>query len=158
MMEIKKQFEYLIQAAKQSYELDKKNIKKLKEYVDILRKYLKSNIADKVDYYDYLNKYSELLENLLENYKSEEVYFIEKISTDLELKDYESSYKFCKLYLNTFPESEKAYILMLKIFYKLKDYESFKKFLNNIQNKFGKELSGVKLEEIINYWKGGQTV
>lgn len=153
MMEIKKQFEYLILSHKENYELDKNNIQKAKKYADVLRKYLRSGIADRVDYFEYLNKYSDLLAFLVENYKSEEIYFSEKVLADLELNDLKSAYKFCKQYLDSFPDSENAYILLLKVLCKLKDYESFRKELKKIENKFKNKIYEGKLYEILQYWK-----
>jgi len=151
MMEIKKQFENMIQSARENYELDKKNIKNMKEYAEVLKRYLNSKIADKIDSYDYSNRYSTLLENLLKIHKSEEIYFTEKILIDLELQDYKNAYDFCMLYIKCFKDSDAPYILLLKLFYILKDKTAFYKALETLERRSGKNTE--KIEDLLQYWK-----
>jgi len=58
LMEIKNQFELMIQSAGKRYERDKDDVSVLQEYIDILKKYLNSDVPDKVDYFRYLKEYS----------------------------------------------------------------------------------------------------
>ena len=100
LMEIKKQFEILLATTGENYKNNKDDISAIQEYVNTLKKYLKSGLADKVDYYNYLEKYSATLSELLSRHITNEVYFVDKINCDLELRDYKSAEDFCKKFFS----------------------------------------------------------
>ncbi|MBM3709558.1 MAG: hypothetical protein FJW61_03955, partial [Actinobacteria bacterium] len=130
LLEIKKQFELLIQSSSDKYNEDEDNLKNMLDYVDVLKKYLKSAVADRVDYFDYLGKYSDALGKMLLKYGADdEIYWVDRISADIELGDYESAFDFCRLFRKQFPNSEKPYLSLMKLFYTVKDYRIFKKIL-----------------------------
>ena len=151
LMEIKKQFELLIQSLSEKYYNDRANLNYQLEYADVLKKYLRSEVADRIDYYEYLSKYSEVLEKLLLSHKTVEQYFTDKISADIELGDYESALKFCKLFLEQFPNSDKPYLSFMKLFYIVKDYKFFKKILNEFKKK--KISMTEQGEKIVKFWE-----
>jgi tetratricopeptide (TPR) repeat protein len=133
LMEIKNQFELMIQSASEKYERNKGDVSVLQEYVSILKKYLNSSIPDKVDYYRYLKEYSIILEKLLSKHKTSEVYFTDKISCDIKLGDYDSAGEFCKRFLSYFPNSEKPYLALMKLKYFTHNYKAFTAVLNNLK-------------------------
>ncbi len=135
LMEIKKYFEILIQNASENYYKNSDDINSMFEYVNVLKKYLKSGIADKIDYHEYLDKYSMVLEKLLLKYHENENYFSEKISTDIELGNFESAYEFCKKFFEYFPNSEKPYLVLLKLYHAMRNFSSFEKTLGELKNK-----------------------
>ena len=151
LMEIKNQFELMIQSTSEKYERDKNDVSLLQEYVNILKKYLNSNIPDKVDYYRYLKEYSIVLEKLLSKHKTSEVYFTDKISCDIELGDYDSAGEFCQRFLSYFPNSEKPYIALMKLKYFTHNYKAFTAVLNNLK-KADFSLSE-RAKSIINFWE-----
>jgi len=152
LLEIKKQFELLIQSSSDKYNEDKDNLKYMLDYIDVLKKYLKSAVADRVDYFDYLGKYSDALKKMLLKYKADdEIYWVDKISADIELGDYESALEFCRLFKKQFPNSEKPYLSLMKLFYAVKDYRIFKKILDELKRrKIGLTEQG---EKIIKFWE-----
>jgi len=151
LMEIKNQFELMIQSASEKYERNKGDVSILQEYTSILKKYLNSDVPDKVDYYRYLREYSIVLEKLLSKHKTSEVYFTDKISCDIELRDYDSAGEFCQRFLNYFPNSEKPYLALMKLKYFTHNYKSFAEVLSNL-----KETNFVlsnQAKNIINFWE-----
>lgn len=135
LMEIKKYFEILIQNASENYYKNSDDINSMIEYANVLKKYLKSGIADKVDYREYLDKYSMVLEKLLLKYHENENYFSEKISTDIELGNFESANEFCKKFFEYFPNNEKPYLVLLKLYHAVRDFRSFEKTLGELKNR-----------------------
>ncbi len=135
LMEIKKHFEILIQNASEYYYKNSNDINSMVEYAGVLKKYLKSGIADKIDYREYLDKYSMVLEKILLKYHENENYFSEKISTDIELGNFESAYEFCKKFFDYFPNNEKPYLVLLKLYHAIHDFSSFEKKLRELKNK-----------------------
>ncbi|MCL4378198.1 MAG: hypothetical protein M1409_07460 [Actinobacteria bacterium] len=151
LTEIKKQFEVLIQSASEEYIENKDNFEAIKKYVDVLKKYLKSSLADRFDYEDYLEKYSAALGRLLLKDHTNENYFTDKIYADIEIGDYKSAFKLCEQFYNYFPNSEKPLIALLKFYFITGNYELFEKILSTLKNK--KIEYGGHSENIIKFWE-----
>lgn len=151
LMEIKKQSEIIIANANEKYEKDKDNIDVIEEYADILKKYLKGGLADKIDYGNYLQKYSTVLKEILLRNKTNELCFTEKINCDIELLDSESALQSCDVFFTSFPNSEKPYLSLLKLYYMSGEAELFKKILKSfMKRKIGRTDYG---ESIIKFWE-----
>lgn len=152
LMEIKKQFEILLANADEKYKKNRDDIGTIQEYVSTLKKFLKSGLADKVDYSNYLEKYSGVLSVLLEKHVTNETYFIDKINCDLELGDYKSAENFCKKFFDYFPNSEKPYLALMKLYYLAHDVKSFENLSRILKRKkIGLTEYG---ESLIKFWEG----
>ena len=68
-MEIKRQFESMIQNAEEDYRAGIKDSQSLKGYIMALKKYLASGLADNVDFYDFQDKYALAIRNISVNMK-----------------------------------------------------------------------------------------
>ena len=154
LMEIKKQFEILLSTTGEKYKNNKDDISAIQEYVNTLKKYLKSGLADKVDYYNYLEKYSAALFELLSRHITNEVYFVDKINCDIELRDYKSAEDFGKRFFEYFPNSEKPYLALMKFYYLSRDIKSFANVSKVLKNKkIGLTEYG---ESVIKFWEGSK--
>jgi len=154
LMEIKKQFEVLLAKTGEKYKKNKDDISAIQEYVNILKKYLKSGLADKVDCFNYLEKYSAALSELLSRHITNEVYFVDKINCDIELGDYESAEDFGIRFFEYFPNSEKPYLALMKFYYLSRDTESFAKVSKILKKKkIGLTEYG---ESVIRFWEGSE--
>jgi hypothetical protein len=152
LMEIKKQFEILLANAFARYNNNKSDISAIQEYVNTLKKYLKSGLADKVDYHNYLEKYSAALSGLLSRHITNEDYFMDKINCDIELKDYKSAEDFGKRFFEYFPNSERPYLALMKFYYLSRDIKSFANVSKVLKNrKIGLTEYG---ESVIRFWEG----
>ena len=154
LMEIKKQFEILLAKAGEKYKNNKDDISAMQEYVNILKKYLKSNLADKVDRFNYLEKYSDILSEILSRHVTNEVYFVDKINCDIELGDYESAEDFSKRFFEYFPNSEKPYLALMKFYYLSRDTKSFA----NVSKVLKKKKIGLTEygESVVKFWEGSK--
>lgn len=154
LMEIKKQFEILLAKSGEKYKNYRDDISAIQEYVNTLKKYLKSSLADKVDYYNYLEKYSAALSALLERHVTDEAYFMDKINCDLELGDYKSAEDISKKFFEYFPNSEKPYLALMKFYYLARDVKSFENVSKILRHKkIGLTEYG---ESVIKFWEGGK--
>jgi hypothetical protein len=154
LMEIKKQFEILLAKTCEKYKNNKDDISAIQEYVSTLKKYLKSGLADKVDYNNYLEKYSVILSELLSRHITNEVYFVDKINCDIELRDYKSAENFGKKFFEYFPNSEKPYLALMKFYYLSRDIKSFANVSKVLKNKkIGLTEYG---ESVIKFWEGSK--
>jgi hypothetical protein len=154
LMEIKKQFEILLANAYDKYKNNKDNISAIQEYANILKKFLRSDLADKVDYYNYLEKYSTVLSELLSRHITNEAYFVDKINCVIELRDYKSAEDFCKIFFEYFPNSEKPYLALMKFYYLSRDIKSFASVSKILRHrKIGLTEYG---ESVVKFWEGGK--
>jgi hypothetical protein len=154
LMEIKKQFEVLLANSYEKYKNNRDDMSAVQEYVNTLKKYLKSGLADKVDYHNYLEKYSAALSGLLSSHKTNETYFTDKINCDIELGDYKSAEDFGKKFFEYFPNSEKPYLALMKFYYLSRDIKSFANVSKVLKNKkIGLTEYG---ESVIKFWEGGK--
>ena len=135
LTEIKKQSEIVIASAEEKYEQRRENIDTIEEYAVILKKYLKSGLADTIDYDNYLQKYSEVLAVLLFQNKTNELYFVEKINCDIELLESRRVIEYCNEFFYCFPNSEKPYISLLKLYYMSGKADLFKQTLKSFSNR-----------------------
>ncbi len=154
LMEIKKQFEALLTSSYDKYKNDKDDICVIQEYTNTLKKYLKSGLADRIDYYVYLEKYSAALSELLSLNTTSETYFVDKINSDMELRDFKSAQVFCKKFYDHFPNSEKPYLSLMKLYYICRDIESFANASKTLKDKkIGLTEYG---ESVVRYWEGSE--
>ena len=151
LMEIKKQFESMIQNAEEDYKNGTKDSKSLEGYIMALKKYLSSGLADSVDLYDFQDKYAIALGQYINKYNAPQDYYSEKISAEIFLGDYEAAADYCNLFKAKFPDSEKPYISSLKLNYRLKDRQAFEKILAEIQGKAIESFGD--LASIAGYWE-----
>jgi hypothetical protein len=155
LMEIKKQFEILLANSYEKYKNNRDNVSAIQEYANTLKKYLKSGLADKVDYYNYLEKYSAALSELLSRHLTNEDYFVDKINSDLELRDYKGAEDYTERFFKNFPNSEKPYLALMKFYYLNRDNKSFLNMLKVLKNKkIGLTEYG---ESVIKFWEGSRT-
>jgi len=155
LVEIKKQFEILLINSYENYKNNKDDISVIQEYINTLKKYLKSGLTDKVDYYNYLEKYSFVLAELLSRHITNETYFMDKINCDLELRDYKSAEDFSRRFFEYFPNSEKPYLALLKLYYLARDVKSFINLTKVLKcKKIGLTEYG---ESVIKFWEGTST-
>ncbi len=152
LMEVKNQFEELISSAREKYLKNRDNDDFLKDYAQILKKFMDSGIAEDMEKNDYLHQYSELLSALIYKDENDQDLLYQKILTDIFLSDYQSAKKYSAIFLRLFPGSQKAYIATLKIFYALKDYDSFSIVLKSL--KFKKMEDRQEIESMIRFWEG----
>ena len=155
LMEIKRQFEFILQSAWENYEKNNDDIAAMQEYVTALKKYMKSNLLDRVDYGEYLKRYSFSLGKLLEKYHENAAYFSDKISADIELYDYASARETCKKFFYFFPNSEEPYIMLMKLYFQTHDYSYFERIACALR--YANFNLSSRAESIIKYWERERT-
>lgn len=128
--EFKNYYMTSIQDLAVKYEKNKNDIDILVPYVEIIKKYLNSELLDEKSLEKYKYLYSEKLGELLTLDESQEKYFIEKINCDIELNNFYSAKDYCNRFYKAYNKSEAAYIMYMKLYYGLRDYKNFKRILD----------------------------
>lgn len=154
MMEVKRKLTNTIKQLESKYELgDKKDSLISEAYAKSLKKYTESGLLDNKSYIKYMDAYSKVLQNIINTKDVKEIYYEDKIQCDISMKKYDETISICRKYMKEFPNSDKPYILLLKIY-----------FLTNNKIKFNevmKELieSNIRIKseslEIVRFWLRG---
>ena len=151
LMEIKKQFDLMLHSANQKFEANKNDISSAIEYIEVIKKYLNSNLPDEVDSREYYLNLSFLLEKLLSKKHDEKQLFIDKISIEIRLNNYDNAEIFSKKFGYFFPNDIEPSMMFLRLFYATNNYKSLLKVIDSLK-KFDTKISG-KDQDIINFWK-----
>jgi hypothetical protein len=93
----------------------------LREYVEVINKYLKSGFLDDGTYKQYQSLLSTVLEKLLASGQGLKQHYIDKINCDLALVNYEKAAYYSERFLVEHPNEEMAYIMAMKLHYNLKN-------------------------------------
>lgn len=132
--ELKNYYITNLQEVSLKYEENKKDIEILKEYVEILKRYMNSTLLDKRFLKKYQYTYSEKLGELLALYNSDEKFFIDKIKCELDLHNNVVAKEYCDKFFNAHSEKEEPYLMYMELYYNLGDYKSFKTTLDSLKN------------------------
>ncbi|MBC7332876.1 MAG: hypothetical protein H5T85_00145 [Actinobacteria bacterium] len=151
LTEIKKQFEGMIQAAREKYNDEPDNLEILQEYIGVVRRYLYSGLADRVDYNDYLEEYSRLLEIALKKLEDKRQYFSEKISLEIQKGNYKVAESYCREFLTHFPKDEEPYLCAMELYFATGNYHKFYQVLSELKS-LNIPLSE-KAKSMINFWE-----
>jgi len=150
--EIKNEFQKELLKRKKNYISDK-NIDNTNEYLNIIESYLESGLLDSNNYKEYENLYSNILEELLYKYKSEEKYYMDKINLEIRRKKFIKAKMFCDQFYKEYKNSENPYIMYMKLYYNLRDREKFKQKIEELISKDNIKLSNEGIN-IIRFWRG----
>lgn len=130
---IKGEFQTYIQKLEIIYHRNENDIKVIKEYIVVLKKYLQSGFLDKTSVYRYKELYNILLKKLLILDVSDQRYFIDKIQLDIEKENYSEAKQYCDMFYKHHKYEENSYLMYLNLYYVLKDYGKFKKILMELR-------------------------
>lgn len=151
LMEIKKQFDILLHSANKKFEANKNDISTIMEYIEVIKKYLNSNLPDEVSSREYNVNLSYLIEKLLLKKHDDKQLFIDKILIDLKLGNYDNAKVFIEKFRHFFPNNAEPYMMLLRFFYETNNHKSLLEIIDSLK-KVDVKLSARDLD-IINYWK-----
>ncbi len=126
----------------------------LKQYVNAVDVYLKNNPIDIVSRVKMQRISAAVLERLLGLDRSEKKYFLMKINSEIELKNYQQAQKFCRLFRQSFPHREEPYLVSIKLAYYLLDNLKIRQVIWGLKHS-DIQFSKAALD-IIRFWDQGE--
>ncbi|QOR66401.1 hypothetical protein IM538_22000 [Cytobacillus suaedae] len=154
IMEIKRKLLNAMQSLEVQVAEHPADLSVLTSYSEVIKQYIQSGFLDDKTLKKYTYSYSNLLEKMIELDPHIEGYFIEKIASDLRLKEYEKAHSFCNLFIQLHPVCEDAYFLDMQINFTLKNAEGLQKSIDRLRN------SSVKLSpsglSSLRFWLQGE--
>lgn len=154
IMEVKRKLTLTIQQLKSKYELgDKKDSLINEAYAKALKKYIESSLLDNKSYIKYIDAYSKVLQNLINNGDVKEIYYADKIRCDIIMNQYDEAISMSRKYMMEFPRSDTPYILLLKIYFIKSNRIKFDEIMKELIS------SNIKIKreslEIVRFWLRG---
>lgn len=128
------------------------NAEFLKGYEETIAGYLKLGLVDKVTYARIVEQHKEVLVQLQKLLPENEVYLDKLLDILLKQKNYQEAEVFAKQAVVDNPESEKHYLLLLRVYTSCKEYDKMRDVLGRLKS------SNIKLSaegmKTIRYWMG----
>jgi hypothetical protein len=134
LMDLKNRLMTGLQALSVKYEADKDDAEISIAYSEVIRRYIHSGMLDNRSIKKYRYLYVQILENINRLEPEKREYFVERINTELKLKEYSKADHTCDKFMALHSSSEEPYIMMLKLCYTLSDTKKFKKTIEKLKN------------------------
>jgi len=106
----------------------------LTSFAQVIKQYLNIVFLDERSEKQYLYRYSQILERLIEIKPYEKEHYIEKINCDLQLDDLETAEKFTQIFIQNCSNEEESFFMAMKLYYILKDQLKFKEILQSLKD------------------------
>jgi hypothetical protein len=153
IMEMKRKLTLSLQELSLNYETNKDDAYILRTYADVLNNYMKSGFLDERTLRKYKFTYILVLEQLIGLLPEDDSAYIEKVDAELEVGGLLEAEKTALLYLDRHPESEDAYLCLLKVYFYMKSYIRLQEILNLLKR------SPIRLSNraltLVRYWSEG---
>lgn len=133
IMEAKRKLLIAMQDLSVQYENNKDDIYVVRTYAEMLKGYLKSGFLDDRTIIKYQYTYLNILEALTKLSNADEWAFREKAETELMLDLYIVAESTGLLYLERHPESENAYLCLMKVHYETRSYTKLRQTLEQLK-------------------------
>lgn len=106
----------------------------LTSFSQVIKQYLNIGFLDERSEKQYLYRYSQILESLIEIKPYEKEYYIEKINCDLQLGDLEKAEIFTQIFSKNCSNEEESFFMAMKLYYILNDQLKFKEILQSLKD------------------------
>lgn len=117
IMEIKRKLLMSLQELSVRYEQEPTNLHLMFAYSEVLREFMSSGFLDQRTLRKYQFTYLSVLSNLLNLAEDTEWAYAAKIEIEIKLELFTDAEETAQLYLELFPQSENAYLSLLKIYF-----------------------------------------
>lgn len=134
VVELRKKITLTLQEGTKKYKISGRDKHLLIEYANVLRECLNSEMLDESNYKKVKETYRSLLKELLDTYELEQKYYIDKITYDIEDRDYLSAQFYSQKFMNKHPQREEPYLLFLKLYYLLREKSCFDAILKKLED------------------------
>ncbi|TQR21203.1 hypothetical protein [Psychrobacillus vulpis] len=153
VMEIKRKLSISLQELSVKFDQNNSDTHIARAYAQVLKEYMDSGFLDDQTIRKYKFTYIHVLNQLIQNDDGDGETFEEKVTTEMELSEYSTAENTCLEYLRKYPNSEKPYICLLKLYYTTKSTIKMQSTLDELKR------STIKLSNqaltIVRYWSGG---
>lgn len=133
IMEVKRKLTLSLQQLSVEYETNKEDANIVNNYAEVLRGYMQSGFLDARTLRKYKFTYILVLEQLILITPENETAYVEKINTELDLEELQTAENTALTYLIYHPNSEEAYLALLKVYFYMKSYSKIQETVDAIK-------------------------
>lgn len=134
LMELTKKLMVELQDLSVKFEANRDDIEISTSYADVIKRYIESGLLDERSKYKYKYLYIQILTNINRINPLKKEYFVERINTEIDLKEYRKAAETSDLLMNIHRDSEESYLMQLKLWYVLGDKAKFNLTIENLKN------------------------
>ena len=151
--EIKRKLTLSLEELALKYESNKEDAHILRTYANVLNSYMRSGFLDERTLRKYRFTYISVLEHLINIVPGDNSAYMEKVDAELEVKELVEAERTVLLFWDKHPESEDAYLSLLKVYFYMKSYNRLQETLNLLK-KSPLRLSNHALT-LVRFWSEG---
>lgn len=133
IVEAKRKLTLAMQELSVQFENNKEDVHVLEAYAEVLKGFMRSGFLDERTLRKYKFTYVSVLEHLIAVSTDADSAFVEKINTELELGLLLEAEATCLLYTEKYPESEEAYLSLIKVYFTMKSSEKLQATLESLK-------------------------
>jgi hypothetical protein len=153
IMEAKRKLQLALQELAVKFETDSANLQTTRTYAEVLQAYMRSGFLDERTLLKNRYTYLAVLQQLIELDKESEWAYSEMVELEMTLQLYSDAERSARKYLAAFPNSENAYICMMKVYYGTKSFKRMQEVLDDLK-KAPIKLSNHALT-MVRFWSEG---
>ncbi|MEF2245417.1 hypothetical protein [Paenibacillus sp. IITD108] len=133
IMETKRKLQLALQDLAVKFETDSSDLLVVRTYAEVLHAYMRSGFLDERTLLKNRYTYLAVLNQYIKLDESSEWAYQEKIELEIVLQAYSDAERSAKMYMEQFPDSEAAYLCMLKVYYVMKSYPKLNETLDRLK-------------------------
>lgn len=153
LMELKDSFNIALSESMKLLEENPKDGSYLMQYANVLGKFIKSKLSDKIREEHLKQQYVKVLAQLIDSKWKTSFYYEEKIKYELELNHLEIAYEYAIRFKEEYSGIEEAYFYLMNYYYKMYDYSNIQLVIEELKNsKVKLSREGIKR---LRFWSGG---
>lgn len=153
IMEAKRKLQLALQDLSVKFEADPTDLLVVKTYAEVLYAYMRSGFLDERTLLKYRYTYRSVLKQWLELDPLQEWAYQESVNLELTLGSYVDAEQIARAYVHAVPDSEKAYMSMMKIHYETRSIHRLQETLERLKK------SPIKLSNealmLVRFWSEG---
>lgn len=134
LMDLKNRLMTGLQALSVKYEDNRDDPEISNAYAEVIKRYISSGMLDSRSIKKYRYLHVQILENINRLEPDKREYFVERINTELKLKEYAKASQTCARFMELHGNNEEPYIMTLKLCFTLSDTRKFKKTLEQLKD------------------------
>ena len=153
IMEAKRKLQLALQDLAVKFESDPTDQLVVKTYAEVLHAYMRSGFLDDRTLLKYRYTYRTVLLKWIELDKCCEWAYQECVNLELTLGSFAEAEKMARLYVDALPDSEGAYLSLMKVYYEIRSVQRLQQALDSLKN------SPIKLSNqaltMVRFWSEG---
>lgn len=134
IMEAKRKLQLAMQDLAVKFDANPNDLQVVNTYAEVLQAYMRSGFLDDRTLLKYRYIYRTILQQLIKQEEPSEWAYRERVELELKLESYAEAERISRMFIHTFPDSEDAYLSMMKIHFETRSFQRLHETLAGLKN------------------------